>query len=303
MISTISARNAIARARELLGTPYGSGPGEIDCINLIVKVIRTTTPGGIRGYKTAGTDTLWASAVSAAKYRDLIWRQEGLTGARPGMLAFKGKPTDKIGDGQPHHVGLVAEKNGELTVIHASSANGKVVETPLAGPYGWTLLAIHRYITPEGVGDGLSTAAAGPLPSELGRIGEEVLPMSTEAQYQARVVTDNGPLNLRSGPGRSYNRIASIPRGETVDVIAEYETGWAFVSYRGTSGYVATEYLAGAEGAQSAIDGLDTIDEDLPADAEEPRQTQTRTILRCDNGVTIELMGRWEVCAVLGGND
>ena len=113
----VKTMDAIRTARSLIGTPYK----ELDCIGLIVRVIRTA-PGGVGAYRTAGTNTLWRSAEASAKYRDLTWRQEGLTGAQAGMLAFKRRGTDV------HHVGLVTECG---TVIHSSSAAGKVVETKL----------------------------------------------------------------------------------------------------------------------------------------------------------------------------
>lgn len=227
----VNYKDAIARARELLGTPYGTGEGALDCIGLIVRVIRTTTPGGIRGYKTAGTDTLWSSYNSSQKYRDLNWRRVGTDGARPGMLAFKGSGTDKQGDGQPHHVGLVAEKNGELTVIHASSANGKVVETPLYGPYGWTLLAIHRYIEPQAEKEG--------TPMDTGE----------RVYYRAKVTTSGGKLNVRSGPSKDDQAIFKLSNGAVVDVMMELANGWAFIDDDGMLGYASMQYLQRIEKA------------------------------------------------------
>ena len=130
----VKAGDAIDAARALIGTPYS----ELDCINLIKKVIRMA-PGGVPGYTTAGTNTLWDSIHSSAKYQDLTWRQEGITGACAGMLAFKKKGNDV------HHVGIVTEQG---TVIHSSSTqNGRgVVETPLSVSEGWNLLAKHRHI-------------------------------------------------------------------------------------------------------------------------------------------------------------
>ena len=126
----IKTQDAIATARALIGTPYS----ELDCINLIKRVIRTA-PGGVPWYTTAGTNTLWRSYEAAGKYRDLIWRQEGITGARAGMLSLKRS------GGDVHHAGLVTERG---TVIHSSSARGCVVETAL--DESWQLLAQHRYI-------------------------------------------------------------------------------------------------------------------------------------------------------------
>ena len=133
----IAAQDAVRAARRLIGTPYD----KMDCINLVKRVIRAA-PGGVRGYTTAGTNSLWRSAQMCAKYRDLTWRAEGLASAGAGMLAFKAKGTNW------HHVGLVT---GEGTVIHASSVRGEVVETPLTAREGWTHLAVHRYIAAESI--------------------------------------------------------------------------------------------------------------------------------------------------------
>ena len=131
----IRAEDAVEAARTLVGTPYR----EMDCINLIKRVIRTAA-GGVIGYTTAGTNSLWKSYEMAAKYKDLTLRREGIAGARAGMLAFKRRGSDV------HHVGLVT---GEGTVIHASSAYGETVETLLDAADGWNLLAVHRYIEVE----------------------------------------------------------------------------------------------------------------------------------------------------------
>ena len=113
----IKTQDAINAARALIGTPYS----ELDCINLIKAVIRRS-PGGVPWYTTAGTNALWASANASAKYRDLTWRQEGIAGARAGMLAFKRH------GGDVHHVGLVTgarlpqQDCGEC--LHARSVRG-----------------------------------------------------------------------------------------------------------------------------------------------------------------------------------
>ena len=130
----IRYQDAISAARALIGTPYA----ELDCINLIKKVIRVA-PGGVKGYTTAGTNSLWKSFTMSKKYKDLTWRQEGLNGARAGMLAFKVRGDDV------HHVGIVTERG---TVVHASSVLGYTTETPLDEGDGWMLIAIHRYIDP-----------------------------------------------------------------------------------------------------------------------------------------------------------
>ena len=126
----IKAHDAICTARVLIGTPYS----EMDCIALIRAVIKRTA-GGVSDYRCEGTNWLWRSIKNSGKYRHLIWRQEGIEGARGGMLAFK-RSGDDI-----HHFGLVTEKG---TVIHSSSVHGCVVETELDG--SWDLLGRHRHI-------------------------------------------------------------------------------------------------------------------------------------------------------------
>ena len=128
----IAWEEAVRIARGLIGTPYA----KMDCINLIKRIIRTA-PGGRKDYTTAGTNALWKSYGMTKKYRDLTWRQEGISGARAGMLAFKHSGSDV------HHVGLVTDCD---TVIHASSALGCVAETPLQQQEGWSMLAVHRDI-------------------------------------------------------------------------------------------------------------------------------------------------------------
>ena len=215
----IKWQDAVQSARALIGTPYA----QLDCINLIKRIIRTA-PGGVPGYTTAGTNTLWKSYSASAKYRDLTWTQERIAGARAGMLAFK-----RSGE-NVHHVGLVT---GEGTVIHSSSAKGKVVETALDS--SWHLLAVHRYIE----------AAEEVQDTEQDTDGKNMEP------YKMRVVASS--LNVRNEPGVGGTRIGRISEGTVVTVQAEFDNGWRFVSYGdGALGYVDGSYLEEAMETQEA---------------------------------------------------
>lgn len=214
----IKTKDAIRVARSLIGTPYS----QLDCINLIKKVIRTA-PGGVAGYTTAGTNTLWDSYESSAKYRDLTWRQSGIDGAKAGMLAFKTAALNDVS-----HVGIVTYDG---TVIHSSSAYGGrgVVETPLTAAEGWMLLGTHRYIeVSEDAAEGEDTGVvAYKMQVSLGNPEEP----------------DNY-LSVRKGPGTKYDIIGRLGHGAVVTVQAEAD-GWAFVTYGDSgSGYVSTDYLA-----------------------------------------------------------
>lgn len=257
----IKAQDAIAAARALIGTPYS----ELDCINLIKRVIRTA-PGGVPWYTTAGTNALWASYNASAKYRDLIWRQEGIAGARAGMLAFKRH------GGNVHHVGIVTERG---TVIHSSSVHGKVVETAL--DESWQLLAVHRYI---------EVAASAAETEE-----------AMSVLYQAVVNTARDPLNVRDSPEASGRKIGELLRGSTVDVLAEPCDGWAYIRAGSVSGYASTAYLARVtyvSAGKSAEDVRPTEMSGANASFGEAEEEPYTTIRR-EDGATIRLAGRWAV--------
>ena len=207
----VKTMDAIRTARALIGTPYS----ELDCIGLIVRVIRTSQ-GGVGAYRTAGTNTLWRSAEASAKYRDLTWRQEGIGGAQAGMLAFKRRGTDV------HHVGLVTERG---TVIHSSSAKGCVVETALDDT--WQLLGVHRYIEARPSGASLE---------------DETEEKQMEA-YKMKVAASS--LNVRDEPDVKGKRIGRLNEGAVVTVQASFADGWKYITYGdGALGYVDGSYLA-----------------------------------------------------------
>ena len=198
----IDATTAIRAAREMIGTPYS----ELDCINLIKKVIRTA-PGGDKNYTTAGTNDLWNSDSKSAKYRDLTWKQVGVSGAKPGMLAFMG-----VGTGDVNHTGLVTERG---TVIHSSKSRGDVVETELTEKRGWNGLGKHRMIAVD---------------------GEE-----TADSDEGEIVTvcAQGGLRMRKKPKGHYMQM--IPDGAQLAVLEEKD-GWLRVEYRGFTGWISGEY-------------------------------------------------------------
>ena len=61
----------------------------------------------------------------------------------------------------------------------------------------------------------------------------------------AKVQTDGDVLNVRSGPGTSHGRIATVPHGSIVLVRSE-ENGWSKILYHGTKiGFVSSKFLSG----------------------------------------------------------
>ena len=246
----VKAQDAIAAARALIGTPYST----LDCIGLIVRIIRTC-PGGDPTYRCQGTNWLWRSIDNSAKYRDLTWRQEGIQGARAGMLPFKRN------GGDVHHVGLATERG---TVIHSSSVYGKVVETPL--DESWQLLAVHRYIEAAGTAE-----------------TEEAM----SVLYQAVVNTARDPLNVRDAPEASGRKIGELARGTTVDILAEPCDGWLYVRGDGVTGYASAAYLARV----TYVSAGDVQEQPQETQAD----VEPYTTIRREDGTVIRLAGRWSV--------
>ena len=202
----IKTSEAIRAAREMIGTAYS----ELDCINLIKKVIRTSA-GGDKRYTTAGTNELWNSFDSVPKYRHLIWRQTGISGAKPGMLVFMG-----VGTGDVNHTGLVTERG---TVIHSSKSRGCVVETELTEKNGWNGLGKHRMIAVD---------------------GEET---ADSDEGESVTVCAQGGLRMRKKSKGRYMQM--IPDGAQLTVLEEKD-GWLRVEYRGFTGWISGEYCCKA---------------------------------------------------------
>ena len=203
----IQAEEAIRAARGLIGTSYET----LDCINLIKKVIRTCA-GGDKRYTTAGTNELWNSFDSVPKYRHLIWRQSGISGAKPGMLAFMG-----VGTSDVSHTGLVTEQG---TVIHSSKSRGGVVETALSEKNGWNGLGVHRMIE---VAENAGAAPTG----------------------TAYIVCARTGLRMRKRPDVRGEYMQMLPDGAVIAAL-ETRAGWIKTTYKGYTGWVSGEYCCKA---------------------------------------------------------
>lgn len=67
------------------------------------------------------------------------------------------------------------------------------------------------------------------------------------------VATQSGPLNVRSGAGTSYGKIAILSKGETVLRLTT-KNGWSRVLYHGVkTGYVSAQYLSGSASGTTKI--------------------------------------------------
>ena len=77
--------------------------------------------------------------------------------------------------------------------------------------------------------------------------GDYITPIEGKA---VSVATQTGSLNVRSGPGTGYSKIASLAKGEVV-ILLSSSNGWSRILYHGTkTGYVSSQYLSGSTSAQ-----------------------------------------------------
>lgn len=247
----IDTNEAIRTARALIGTPYS----ELDCINLIKKVIRTA-PGGDKNYTTAGTNDLWNSDGKSAKYRDLTWKQEGISDAKAGMLAFMG-----VGTGDVNHAGLVTERG---TVIHSSKSRGGVVETEITDKSTWNGLGVHRMIA---------------VCDDDKEGGETMFGNAT-----VKTQTAGSYVNLREGASTRAAVIGKVYDGERINVLREAGTGWIYgKTQAGAEGYMSADYIV--EDTPDADDAEDGGGEEIAS----------TTTLTDGNGAYVTLLGRWKI--------
>ena len=226
----IKAAEAIRIGRSLLGTSYST----MDCIGFIRTIIQRGA-GGDPNYRCEGTNWLWDSIKNSGKYKHLTWRQEGIEGAKPGMLALMRDGTD-----DESHVGLVTERG---TVLHSSKSRGCVVETDFTARNGWDLLAIHRHIQ---TGDVVEE----PVNLPYTEITADNNTCDESAVY---TVNASGGLRMRKKPSERGAYMQMVPDGTQL-VVDQILNGYAKTTYKNHTGWVSLSYLTGSNSDEPDTD-------------------------------------------------
>lgn len=153
----------------------------------------------------------------------------------PGWAALV-DPTPDTPDN--HHIGYVGA-DGE-TIYECRGTKDGFVKSSIHDRR-WTKYGRMTFIDyGEDDGDGRETET---MPEDGG----------TRVYYRAEVATEQGKLNVRSGPGTEYGVLFKLARGSVVDVLFEYPSGWDWISDDGDHGYVSHKYLRKVEPSQSAV--------------------------------------------------
>ena len=115
------------------------------------------------------------------------------------------------------------DATGLVTNLNAGSADVSVTITASCGE-----ARAQATVNCKAAGGGTPSGPSGPVGSGS----------------QGVVVNADSGLNIRSGPGREYNVVASASNGSTVTILGE-ENGWYQIRYNGSStGYVSKDFIS-----------------------------------------------------------
>ena len=175
-------------------------------------------------------------------------------------IAFKGAHDDDftLQPGESHTITLKFDPEGWAgTVTWTSSdtsyatvdANGKVTNVNTTDRLrSVTITATAAGLTLESKVYCRGIAASEPPSSDPPAVQTPSAPGTVTVGRQGTIVNASGGLNVRSGPGTSYNRIGSLWNGSTVNVLEDAGNGWYKISYRGSSGtvegYIMGDYIS-----------------------------------------------------------
>lgn len=218
-MSMIPAARAAELFEQIIGWPYSS-PGSndqrgIDCSGAWVRV-----------YAASGEKVYHGSNTIFRKHCTTTGAIRSASDLRVGMAVFKrrfdGKePAQYANDsiGNMYHIGCVTSTS-PLRIVHATTPVARV-DTTLSN---WT-----HWGTMDKVTYGENTTSPGTGNNEA-------------VEYKATVTTSKDPLNLRSAPNQTASILSAIPRGATVEVLADPDA-WVRVRYQGVTGYASSRYL------------------------------------------------------------
>jgi uncharacterized protein YgiM (DUF1202 family) len=120
-----------------------------------------------------------------------------------------------------------------------------------------------------------------------------------KTMYKAIVNTEKDPLRVREWP-ETGTILGSVPKGKTVDVLAEAGDGWPKIRYNELMGYVSEMYLepVTVQAVNSSNNSTGSEKEEtvlIRDDAVTIRVEKVETVLIREDGVTIRIEGVWRI--------
>ena len=131
---------------------------------------------------------------------------------------------------------LKVEQDGTATNVNTTGGKVKVTVTATAGD---KTAECTVYCNSAGGGSG-TTTPSGTGGSTTTPSGGAVAPNTP-----GTIVNAGNGLNIRSGPGSSYEKIASAPNGAKIVILEDTGSGWYKIDYgNGQVGYVSSDYVS-----------------------------------------------------------
>lgn len=197
----------------------------------------------------------------------------------PGMILYRarentGKLDDRYKPGGAHYTGDVLDYYHVLVVTSV-----KPLEIVECTGYGNVTGIVVSHKTS-------GTYYGGKLRDVL---YEDYREKETAAMYKAIVNTENDPLRVREWP-ETGTILGSVPKGKTVEVLAEAGDGWPKIRYNELMGYVSEKYLAPITPAGNSSNNSTGSAEETEEDA-----SRAETVLIREDGVTIRIEGVWRI--------
>lgn len=120
----------------------------------------------------------------------------------------------------------------------------------------------------------------------------------TLVSYKAIVTTEKDPLRVREWP-ETGTILGKVPKGRTVDVLAEAGDGWPKIRYNELIGYVSEQYLTPIGAAQTEPEETPEETDEVQIPTEDIAEVTIRTIIIDSAGNTFEPVGEFTVKTVL----
>lgn len=140
-------------------------------------------------------------------------------------------------------INVIAPSDNGWYNISFSGSNGAVINGYIMGQYISTVSGNAGGSTPS-----TPSVTATTPPSTNPPATSVQIPSSTGGPTVGRrgtIVDASGGLRVRSGPGTSYNVVASLLNGNTVTVVANAGNGWYQISFTGSGGAAMSGYIMG----------------------------------------------------------
>lgn len=123
----------------------------------------------------------------------------------------------------------------------------------------------------------LGTADNGASVTGNGKTTTNTSPSNNAGGYpkQGTVSTGSLPLRIRAGAGLNYKVLGTMPKGASVTITGEANSGWAKVQYKGINGYASKQYLTYDQGGLATGKGIFLKDINVPERVLSPQQTKS----------------------------